>query len=69
MKRPKSKNHLKNLEKERDRQTETEESHKNTQRQYLIKIVLYIFLTTKRENRKSLATTGKREITRKKHIF
>lgn len=69
MKRPKSKNHLKNLEKERDRQTETEESHKKTQRQYLIKIVLYIFLTTKRENRKSLATTGKREITRKKHIF
>lgn len=69
MKRPKSKNHLKNLEKERDRQTETEENHKKTQRQYLIKIVLYIFLTTKRENRKSLATTGKREITREKHIF
>lgn len=59
MRRPKSKNHLKNLEKERDRQTETEENHKKTQRQYLIKIVLYIFLTTKRENRKSLATTGK----------
>lgn len=28
MRRPKSKNHLKNLEKERDRQTETEENHK-----------------------------------------